>query len=95
MTDWTQRRGPLVALCAIVLACAGCATEEELKFGDPARVTGGFPVSASAGGGEICEVDDSCQISWALQIYGDILDGPAACGAKDCHAEGTDPSGGE
>ena len=38
------------ALLAALLAASGCATEEDVEFGDPARVTGGFPTGGSTGG---------------------------------------------
>ncbi len=85
-----------------VAACIfqfGCATEEDVLFGDPARVAGGTSSSAasssSSGAGPICTVDPNCGVSWSKDIFEGILDAPTeaaeptgACGAAGCHEMG-------
>ena len=77
----------------------GCATEEDILFGDPERVAGGTSSSSvsssSSGAGPVCMVDPSCEVSWSKDIYAKIFDAPladpqpsGACSASGCHEKG-------
>jgi hypothetical protein len=70
--------------CALLFAAA-CATEETVRFGEPARVTGAASsTSASASTGGACQPDAGCATSFADVVA--ILEGPGACSDAACHA---------
>ena len=83
-----------LAVFALVLFGGGCETAEQVEFGDPARVAGGFndiPTDPAAD----CVVNNACSVSWSNRIYAGILDAPlasseptGACGAPACHDSG-------
>ena len=77
----------LGSLFLVGILAGGCATEEEVRFGEPGRVTGGFEGVTVTGGS--CQVNGACTVSWRQQIFGQVLDGPpGACGAIGCHRDG-------
>lgn len=85
-----MRRGAVVLVGAALLTCA---TEEELLFGDPARVVGGTTtgpaptIVVTTGPIEDCETADGGPPPTWQYIYTDILSNPAAgaCSAGACH----------
>jgi hypothetical protein len=78
----------LSSLLVMGLLAGGCATEEEVLFGEPGRVTGGFE-GVTVTGGSSCQVNGACTVSWRQQIYPQVLDGPpGSCGAFGCHRDG-------
>ena len=79
-----MKRFGWVAALAVV---AGCATEENVNFGDPARVVGGFFQSTATG--PPCTPDFGCSVSWATDIYAPLLAGKAKCGDALCHEQET------
>ena len=102
-TAWREHlqlaSGALAIILASVTVQFGCATEEEVLYGDPARVAGGTStgtVASSSGSGEVCTIDSFCSVSWSKDIYGKIFDAPkddpqptGACSTSGCHAMGT------
>jgi hypothetical protein len=83
-----------VALLGLVLAACGCETAEQVEFGDPGRVAGGFSGGETDPGAD-CVVNNACTVSWKNRIYPAIFDAPlggddptGACGAPKCHASG-------
>ena len=86
-----------VLLCTVGLL-AGCATEEDINVGDPARVSGGFLDQDDSGGcedcGNSCMVNTACSVSWADDVF-PILSNPQiggcgnAGGSVSCHAPGS------
>lgn len=79
---------------ALLPLLTGCSTEEQVEFGEPSRLTGGF-ASGNATVGGSCVIDGGCSVSWRNQIYGAMLDAPiggdvpsGACGARGCHDDG-------
>jgi hypothetical protein len=86
----------VVQLCAFQL---GCATEEDVLFGDPERVAGGTSTSTasstSSGAGDVCFIDTQCTVSWSTDIYEGIFNAAqsapqptGACGEMGCHESG-------
>jgi hypothetical protein len=71
---------------------AACATEEEVRFGDPSRVSGGTAATSTASttttSGGACEVDPACSVSFADDVYGAILEPTGKCSTSQvpCHA---------
>ena len=90
------RIGSHTALCAVVAvaALAGCATEEDVLFGEPGRVAGGIPERPQ----DVmlpCEVNGACLVSWRLDIFPNIFNAPiggdvpsGGCTVGECHADG-------
>jgi hypothetical protein len=72
----------------VSLAPSGCATEEEILYGEPERVVGSSSVSAtsSSTGGPICVPDPDCEVSFTDDLMPLFGDGVGACGASGCHA---------
>ncbi len=84
-----------MALVTVLTALgAGCATEEDVNYGDPARVAGGIPERPQ----DVvlpCEVNGACVVSWSNDIFPNIFNAPiggavpsGACTAAECHADG-------
>ena len=72
---------------AVIAASPSCATEEEVQYGDPARVAvGASSGSGSSSGG--CPPDPSCAVSFKDDIFAPILDAKAKCSAQTCHGGG-------
>lgn len=79
---------------ALAIAGFGCATEEDVNFGEPGRVAGGIPdrpedVVAP------CEVNGACLVSWRNDIFPNIFNAPiggevpsGGCTVSECHADG-------
>jgi hypothetical protein len=90
----------LAVACALLTGpTAGCATEEELIFGDPARVAGGSTTTAGPGPGPTTTTSGGCMPTaptWTEEIYGAIFE-PESVGActlaTGCH--GTPELGGK
>jgi hypothetical protein len=85
------RHGPWIALAlagVLVAISPSCATEEDLQFGDPARVAVGVGVSSGSTTGG-CAPDPSCSVSFRDDVFGPILDEKAKCTAETCHGGGT------
>jgi hypothetical protein len=76
------------ASLAAVGQLLGCATEEEILFGEPERVVGSSSVSTSSTstGGPACVPDPDCEVSFAADLMPLFGDGIGACGAVGCHA---------
>lgn len=83
-------------LCTGVIAGLACATEEDVHFGDPARVAAGASgvtstttsSSSTAGGGGAggnCEPDPTCAVSFATDVYADLLLVVGGCTTMGCH----------
>jgi hypothetical protein len=82
----------------LAMACAvvgmGCATEEDVNFGDPGRVAGGIPDRPE----DImtpCEVNGACLVSWETDIFAGVFSAPiggdvpaGGCTEGECHADG-------
>ncbi len=88
------QRARRTALTAIGLAAAGalwgqvgCATDDEVRFGDPDRAAAGSSSAATTSGGE-CTVDPDCEISFVTDIY-PVLAEKAKCGSAGCHLMAT------
>lgn len=89
-------RRPLAVLllcCGVALGLA-CATEEDVNFGDPARVATGASAASSTsssstsgggGAGGNCEPDPACAVSFATDVYADLLVGVGGCTTGGCH----------
>lgn len=82
--------------CALLL-CSGCATEETLNFGDPARVSGGLVEGDTSGGCDDCNsctVNTQCPVDWDNDVF-PILSGAntGGCGNEGCHAPITQAGG--
>lgn len=81
-------------LMVLAIGICGCATEEEVNYGEPGRVAGGIPdrpqdVRAP------CEVNGACLVSWTNDIFPNIFSAPLAgetpsggCTEGACHADG-------
>jgi hypothetical protein len=90
----SSRLAPAALLLAALLAMA-CSTEEDVQFGDPGRVTGGFGHRASTGAAGNCVENFACSVSWQGDIYSSIFTAPVGgnapsggCGESGCHLEG-------
>lgn len=93
-----QNAVKLAALCTAVLALGlACSSEDDVIYGDPARVAGGATtVSATStststgtggngGGGGSCEVDPACTSSFATDVLADALIVGGGCTTTTCH----------
>ncbi len=81
---------PVLALCpALWLAAQGCATEEEITYGDPAKVAGASSAGGGSSTGGSCAPDPSCAVSFKDDIFAPILEAKAKCSASSCHGGGT------
>jgi hypothetical protein len=83
-----------VGLVTVLGALTGCATEEQVEFGDPAFVAGGN--SRGSGNVPVCIPNGACAKSWNTHVYPGIFDAPldgdvpsGACGAPGCHDKGS------
>jgi hypothetical protein len=79
---------------AIALVLCGCATEEEIEFGDPAFVAGGHAPDPTEP--PPCIPSGACAKSWRTHVYPGIFDAPldgeapsGACAAPGCHDQGS------
>lgn len=98
--SWSWFVSPRVALlgwsCGVGLFGSSalglsCATEEEVLYGDPARVVGGGgpgPTTNTGATGGACEPDPSCTVSFEADVF-PIFAGPSACGEGPCHEAAT------
>jgi hypothetical protein len=83
-----------LAVVVVALSVFGCETAEQVEFGDPAKVAGGFTEDATDPAAD-CVVNNACGVSWENRIYAQIfvapLDGPTpsgGCSELLCHAGG-------
>lgn len=90
----TRRRGPwgfVVAGLAVAVWAAACATAENPNLSAGDCVAGGCQqagASSSSSSGVACTPNPSCSVSFASDIFADILDGPPGCTTAACHGGG-------
>ncbi len=66
----------------LALAVTGCATEDEVLFGDPENVVGATGSGVTSGGS--CVPDPACEASFRDDVY-PVLSKTAKCGSAGCH----------
>ncbi|HTJ83289.1 MAG TPA: hypothetical protein VL400_16335 [Polyangiaceae bacterium] len=80
-------RGGSAFVFVATVALSSCATEDEIRFGDPDRAAAGA-TAASSGTGLECTPDPDCDVSFANDVY-PVLANKAKCGSSGCHLMAT------
>jgi hypothetical protein len=74
-----------LAVLTVLVAPSSCASEEEILFGDPAKVAAGATGGSVTGG---CQPDPSCAVSFEADVF-PILEANGKCSSTTCHGGGT------
>jgi len=76
-----------LCFAGIGLVAASCATEDEVRYGDPDRAAAGSS-AASTGSGVECTPDPDCEVSFTTDVF-PVLENKAKCGSSGCHLMAT------